>query len=130
MREATCPSGITVKLRKPSGPLVRLIQPNRLYNEVVNFQEKKEVGTLAEDEALELERKMEKIFALIVAEPQIYVAKNMDDPIPPGHIASYEFTDEDIGYIVGQWIAPYAQKVDELVDDAAPFSGNVTPPGE
>jgi len=106
---------------------VRLVQPNALYNKVMELRDKKEQDKLTEDEALELERRYEKIFALIVAEPQIYVTKDIDDEIPEGYVASYEFTDEDIGFIVGRWIAPYAQKVAELEDDAAPFSGNVTP---
>lgn len=113
--EVTCPSGKKVVLREPSSSLVRLIQPNILLQEVEGAKE-------APQKSIDLVKKLEKIFALIVKEPRIYVPDGLDDEIPEGHVPSYEFTDEDIGYVVGFWTAPFREKVEKLKEDAAPLS--------
>lgn len=122
MREITCPSGLRVKLRGYTPPIIRLVQPNTLLQQ---YQRAVESDDYEDHEAWF--RRLEKIVKIIVADPPIFIPNDIEDPIPPGHLPTYELSDEDLGFILGEWMAPINEKLRDLEVEAAPLSPTPTP---
>jgi len=122
MREITCPSGLVVKLRDHTPPVVRLVQPNTLLEQYEQATRTREYD--GEKEAWF--RRLEKILKVIVADPPLYIADDIEDEIPPGHMATYELDDGDMGYIVGEWMKPIYERMQKLEAEAAPLSQSPT----
>lgn len=122
MRDITCPSGLRVRLRDHTPAVIRLVQPNTLLQQYQQAVESEDYR----DQELWF-RRLEKILKVIISDPPIFIAEDIEDPVPPNHLPTYEISDEDLGYILGEWMAPIAQKLERLEEDALPFSPTPTP---
>lgn len=122
MKEITCPSGLKVKLRGHTPPVIRMVQPNLL---IEDYEAAKSTESYTVKSEIWL-RRIEKLLKIIVADPPIFIPDDIDDEIPPGHIASYDLSDDDMGFIFGEWMGPIYAKMEELENNTTPLSETPT----
>ena len=106
-------------LRPPSPFIARMVQPNVLLEVAQDLRH------LTPENLEDASKRMENVLAIIVEDPPLYTMQGVDDAVPPGHVPTYTINMLDALALLEAYLEPYAGRMQELKDDAGPFS-----PGE